>query len=179
MISIRAFHTPAALVFAALALTACGSDKSNKAVNADSTTMADAAQTWKLRKSKADSVLKTAPKMSEVVKELGSARYDEADATLTAAVLKEAEKTRDCYTNVLRDNDPGLAAVFYVLVNFGGAGWDIVRIEKWSYTSVWGGAVYSCINLRAPKEWKLPTKGVKYGAHLVKLVYTPDSVQAK
>ena len=72
--------------------------------------------------------------------------------------------------------DRGLTAVLYVIVDFGAAGWDLVRVEKWSYSSQAGGAVITCINARAKTEWKLPTKGVKPGAHLVKLVYAPDSV---
>ena len=180
MISNRTFSYPAALAFAALTFAACGgSDKPGNTVNADSATMADAAELWKARKTKADSVIKTAPQMSAVVKELGAARYDEADAALTAAVLKESEKTRDCYTNALKDYDPDLTAVLYMLVNFGGAGWDLVRVEKWTYSSQSGGAVVSCINSRAKTEWKLPTKGVKPGAQLVKLVYTPDSARKK
>jgi hypothetical protein len=176
MIPIRTLSYPAALALAALTITACGgSDKPSKGVDADSATMAASAEVWKARKAQADSVIRSAPQMVAVVKELGASRYDEADAALTAAVLRESEKTRDCYTKAAKEYDPGLTAVLYVLVNFGAAGWDLVRVEKWIYSSPAGGAVITCINLRAKTEWKLPTKGIKPGAHLVKLVYSPDS----
>jgi hypothetical protein len=181
MISIRTFSHPTALALAALTFAACGGgDKPANKVDADSAAKVVAAEAWKARKATSDSVVRTAPQMSAVVKELGSQRYDEADAALTAAVLRESEKTRDCYTKALKELDPGLTAVLYMLVNFGAAGWDLVRVEKWTYSSQAGGALITCINARAKSEWKLPTKGIKPGAHLVKLVYAPsDTAQKK
>ena len=172
----RSFSRSAACSLAALALAACGGDTTKTAVPADSG-MAVSAELWKSRQKLADSVVRAAPAVSAVVKELGASRYDEADAELTAIVLKESEKTRDCYTKALVNVDPSLSMVLYVLVNFGAAGWDLVRIEKWNLSSPNGGVVVSCINARAKSEWKLPIHGMKPGAHLVKLVYRPDSTQ--
>jgi len=61
-----------------------------------------------------------------------------------------------------------------VLVNFGGAGWDLIRVEDHTWTGAAGGVVESCINFRAKTEWALPTRGVKVGAHLVQLEFRPD-----
>jgi hypothetical protein len=68
----------------------------------------------------------------------------------------------------------------YILARLGAAGYDIVRAENWSFTSsAAGNMVVTCLNLRT-KDWKLPTKGVKPGAHLVKVVYSPaDSAAAR
>ena len=85
-------------------------------------------------------------------------RLPEGD--LKDAMLKESEKTRDCYTNARRDIDANLSAVLYVVGNFGLAGWDVIRVEKWNTTSAAGNTVISCINTRAKTEWKLPTKGI-------------------
>ncbi len=158
--------------------TACEKDEPKPPATAtDSVIMASDAAAWQARKTMSDSVIKHAPDLSQIREKLGATRYDEADAALTAAVLKEAEKTRDCYVNAWTQYDPSLTVVLYVLVNFGGAGWDLIRVEQNSLSSPAGGAVVSCINARAKDTWKLPTKGVKPGAHLVKLVYTPDSAR--
>jgi hypothetical protein len=177
-IHIRALR--AAALLAALAVgaasTACGGDESETpAAEPDSASMAALLEAHKSRQALADSVISTAPEMAAVVEKLGASRYAVADSALAAAVRREAEKTRDCYTNARRDHDPNLTAVLDVLVNFGGAGWDLMRVEIWTYSSAAGGAVVTCINSRARAEWKLPTTGIRPGAHLVRIVYRPDS----
>jgi hypothetical protein len=88
-------------------------------------------------------------------------------------MLRESEKTRDCYTKTRRDLDANLSAVLYVVANLGAAGWDVIRVEKWNASSAAGSALITCINARAKNEWKLPIKGMKPGAHILKLEYTP------
>lgn len=123
-----------------------------------------------------DSVIASAPTVEALVRADGGARYDAADASLAAAVRREARKTNDCYTNALRDYDPNLAGKVTVLVNFSAAGWDLIRVEDHTWTGPAGGIVESCVNFRAKNEWNLPTRGVKTGAHLVQLEFRPDSV---
>jgi hypothetical protein len=167
----RRYITFAALV-AAAATAACNKDKPEDTPGSSAAMDSTIAQ-MKRRQALADSVVKAAPSTKEVVDQLGGNKYEEADGELKDAMLKESEKTRDCYTNVRRDIDANLTAVLYVVGNFGAAGWDIIRVEKWNNSSEAGNAVVSCINQRAKAEWKLPVKGVKPGAHVVKLVYTP------
>lgn len=158
-----------------LTAAACGGDAPPPHdAAADSTAMAAALDAYKARKAIADSAISAAPDMAEVVQSLGATRYQPADSALTALVVAEAEKTRDCYTKALAEHDPDLTAVLYVLVNLGGAGWDLMRVERWNYTSPAGGAVVTCINSRAKAEWSLPTRGIRPGAYLVRLVYRPD-----
>lgn len=180
MMSLRSLKALLPIACAAGALAGCGGDTRKAASAADSASAMDAASAeWQAKRSKVvDSIFRAAPTVAQVARQKGS-MYDVADAALTAAVVREAEKTRYCYTNALRDYDPGLAGVVEVLVNFGAAGWDIVRVEHSSWTSVAGGAAESCINAHAKTEWKLPTKGVKPGAHLVQLKFRPDSAGAK
>lgn len=173
----RRIRVYAGLVACTIVLAACSSDQAQKAEAsrvADSIAMFAANAQWNLKKKAWDSVSRIAPTASQVAKEKGS-MYDVADAALTAAVLKEAEKTRDCYTKAARDYDRNLAGVIDVLVNLGGAGWDIVRVEHSTWSSAAGGAAETCIDARAKAEWKLPTKGVKPGAHLVHMTFRPDS----
>jgi hypothetical protein len=166
--------------FAALVATAaCNTDKPEDNTT-NSAAMDSSVALWKRRQALADSVVTAAPTTKEVIDQLGGNMYREADGDLKDAMMKESEKTRDCYTNALRDLDANLTAVLYVVGNFGMAGWDIIRVEKWNNSSVAGNAVVSCINARAKTEWKLPVKDVKPGAHVVKLVYTPpDSTRGK
>ncbi|HYV96699.1 MAG TPA: hypothetical protein VE967_04500 [Gemmatimonadaceae bacterium] len=179
MNSIRTSFT--AVVLIAAALVACqGDDKKATAAAAaadDSLMAASSAKALANRRRIADSVVHAAPETRSVAQQLGAERYDEADADLTAAVMRESAKTRDCYTNTVRDMDPDLTVVLYVLVNFGAAGWDLVRVEKSTQSSPAGGTVVACLNYRAKKEWNLPTKNIRAGAHLVKIVYTPDSAK--
>jgi hypothetical protein len=123
-----------------------------------------------------DSVVKAAAKVEDVAKSKGPV-YQIADEALAEIVRREAEKTRDCYDSVGRGYDPYLAGVVTILVNLGGAGWDLVRVEAHEFSSPAGGVVVSCINARAKNEWVLPTDGVKPGAHLVQIVYRPDRRQ--
>jgi hypothetical protein len=176
MMSPRSVRRTLPLTLCALAFAACtGKDKAaDTAPAGDSTDMAAAQTQWQARKKAVDSVLKVAPTTAQVAKQKGP-MYDVADAELAAAVRKEAQKTYDCYTKTLRDYDPTLAGVVQVLVNFGAAGWDLVRVEQWNWSSPAGGAVQACINMRAKSEWKLPTKGIRPGAHLVQLTFRPDS----
>ena len=162
-----------AALIAVTATAACGGDKKPDDNLGDSAAMDSTIAQMKRRQALADSVVKAAPSTKEVVDQLGGKMYDEAEGELKDAMLKESEKTRDCYNNVRRDLDANLTAVLYVVANFGAAGWDIIRVEKWNNSSDAGNAVISCINQRARSEWKLPTTGVKPGAHVVKLVYTP------
>lgn len=167
-IRIRTF----AALTAALALAACGGDKPEDDTP-NTAAMDSAMAVWKRRQALADSVVAAAPTEKQVVQELGESRYDEAEGDLKEAMLRESEKTRDCYTNARQNLDANLTAVLYVVGNFGAAGWDVIRVEKWNTSSEAGNAVITCINSRAKNEWKLPTKDVKPGAHIVKLVYTP------
>jgi hypothetical protein len=123
-----------------------------------------------------DSVVKAAASVEDVAKSKGPV-YQVADEELAEIVRREAEKTRDCYDSVGRGYDPYLAGVVTMLVNLGGGGWDLVRVEEHEFSSPAGGVVVSCINARAKNEWVLPTDGVKPGAHLVQIVYRPDRRQ--
>jgi hypothetical protein len=162
-----------AAAFAVLVAAACSSDQPDDNTTLDAASMDSAMVMWKARQRSADSLLSAAPTESAVVQQLGPSVYKEAQPEVREAVLRESEKTRDCYANARRDLDPNLSAVLYILANFGAAGWDLVRVEKWNFTSPAGGAVVACINSRAKAEWKLPMTGVRPGAHIVKLVYTP------
>jgi hypothetical protein len=167
----------AAMASIALALTACTGKTDKPDTAASDSAVAVSAETWAQHRRTADSIMKAAPEMAAVMKDLG-ARYDQSDATLETAVREEMKKTRDCYTNALRQYDGNLSMVFYMLTNFGGAGWDLVRVERSTNSSNAAGAVMTCLNLRAKAEWKLPVKGIKPGAHLTKFVFTPDSAVA-
>jgi hypothetical protein len=141
----------------------------------DSTAMAAAAERFRQQKANIDSVVTNAkPPVAVVAQELGSI-YRVADDSLASVVRRESRKTYDCYTKALAELDPTLAGTANVLVNFGAAGWDLVRVEKWEFSSPAGGAVVSCINARAKAEWSLPQRGVKPGAHLVQLTFVPDT----
>jgi hypothetical protein len=161
-----------AAVAAIIATGACNSDKPEDTPG-NTAAMDSSIALWKRRQATADSVVGAAPSTKEVVDQLGGKLYSEAEGDVKDAMMKESEKTRDCYTNVRRDIDPNLTAVLYVVGNFGLAGWDVIRVERWSLSSEAGNAVIACINQRAKAEWKLPTKDVKPGAHILKLVYTP------
>jgi hypothetical protein len=162
-------------LLAAAALAACtGREKPAYTDDHDSTTMS--AEAFQARKAFIDSVVNHAPKMESIVKEL-SPKYDQADSALALAVRREAEKTRDCYTQVGFSYDPTLTGVAYVVVHFGAVGWDLIRVERAQWSSPAGNAVAACINNRAKTEWKLPMTGVKPGAHLVQLTFRPDSVR--
>jgi hypothetical protein len=175
MIHPRVFAVRHTVLTLCLAVVACGGDTPVPEDDpADAAAMAAALEAHKAQKLIADSVVEAAPDMSQVVEALGGTRYQPADSALSALVVTEAAKTRDCYTKALAEHDPNLTAVLYVLVNFGAAGWDLMRVERWSYSSPAGGAVVTCINSRAKNEWQLPTRGIKPGAYLVRLVYRPD-----
>jgi hypothetical protein len=162
----------------AAGLSACTGEKKAPDEHAADSLMAASLKPTKEQQHVIDSVIASAPSVQAVVTAKGGSRYDVADATLAAAVRREAKKTNDCYTNALRDYDPHLAGKVTVLVNFGGAGWDLIRIEDHTWTGPAGGVVETCINFRAKKEWALPTRGVKIGAHLVQLEFRPDSLHA-
>jgi hypothetical protein len=161
-------------VLVATALTACGGgDQADETPAADSTTVAFTDEYWRTQRQFIDSVITSVPSTAEVAKAKG-AMYDVADDSLSAIVRAEAVKTEDCYTKVGLGYDPHLTGVATVLVNFGAAGWDLIRVEDHKFSSAAGGAVVSCINARAKNEWKLPTKNQKPGAHLVQLTFRPD-----
>jgi hypothetical protein len=160
-------------------VTACkGADKPAETTPEDSVSMAAQAAAWKAGRIRADSLFRAAPEMADVVKKLGASRYDVADDSLAAIARRESAKTRDCYTKIVKEIDPTLSLVTYMLLNYGAAGWDLVRVEQSQQTSPAGGAVIACINSRAKTEWKLPTKGVKPGAHLVRIDYAPDTARS-
>jgi hypothetical protein len=159
--------------FAVLAAAACSSDKPDDTTTLGGASMDTAMAEWKARQRSADSLISAAPSERAIVEQLGASVYKEAQPEVREAVLRESEKTRDCYTNARRDLDPNLSTVLYILANFGAAGWDLVRVEKSNFTSDAGLAVNACINSRAKTEWKLPMRGVRPGAHIVKIVYTP------
>lgn len=168
------------LLVGTFAVTACtGGDKPQE--QSDSHVMDSVSAVWRARKVSADSLVRAAPEVAEVVKDLGAKLYDVAEPDIESAVKKESEKTSDCYTRVRREVDPGLAVVLYVLVNYGAAGWDLKRVERWNGTSDAVNMVVTCINGRAPNEWKLPEgPKVKSGAHLVRISYTPaDSAKGR
>lgn len=171
----------AVALVAILAGTACNSrDNPTPEDQTANKSLDSAMKVWRARREAADSLLKAAPPVQDVVKQLGGKLYDVAEPDIEAAVIRESAKTADCYAQTRRDLDPDLSIVLYVLVNYGAAGWDLVRVERWNATSQNGGAVVSCINSRAKAEWKLPTGNVKPGAHLVKITYTPpDSSKGK
>jgi hypothetical protein len=168
---------PTVLVALAAALTvsaACGKDEAPETATAETDDLGYSPEYWQSQRQFIDSVINTAPDVAEVAKTKG-AIYQVADDSLAAIVKNEAQKTEDCYSKVGLGYDPHLAGVATVLVNFGAAGWDLVRVEDHKFSSAAGGAVVSCINARAKNEWVLPTKGVKAGAHLVQLTFRPDA----
>ena len=140
--------------------------------------MGAAAEAFRAQKPSIDSFVANAKPIESVAAELG-AIYRVADDSLAAVVRRESAKTYDCYTTARTEHDPFLAGVAHVLVNFGAAGWDIVRVERHEFSSAAGGAVVACINARAKSEWVLPTRGIPPGAHLVRLTFKPDSAPAK
>jgi len=165
-------------VFAAAGGPACAGERKAPNEHAAGARLATSLTPTRGQQRVIDSVIASAPSVQAVVTANGGSRYDVADPSLAAAVRREARKTNDCYTNALRDYDPYLAGKVTVLVNFGAAGWDLIRIEEHTWTGAAGGVVESCINFRAKKEWDLPTRGVKVGAHLVQLEFRPDSLHA-
>jgi hypothetical protein len=164
----------ALLCLAALPLVACGKDDEAAPQTAETEDLGYSADYWKDQKQFIDSVINTAPSVDEVAKAKGTI-YAVADDELTAIVKREAQKTEDCYSKVGLGYDPGLAGVATILVNLGAAGWDLMRVEDFKFSSAAGGAVVSCINARAKNEWELPVKGIKPGAHLVQLTFRPDA----
>jgi hypothetical protein len=157
---------------------ACTGDNAGDAVSdaAAEAQAAEALAAWKEGQRVADSLFAAAPTVQDVQKMKGDV-YDVADDSLATLVRREAEKTRTCYTNALRDHDPNLSGTVYMLVNFGAAGWDLVRAEHSVWSSPVGRAVDGCLNATAKSTWQLPTKGVKPGAHLVQLTFRPDSLK--
>ena len=162
---------------AVIATAAC--DKKPDENTGNTAAMDSSIALFKRRQATADSLVQAAPSEKEVVEQLGGKMYSEAEGELKEALLRESEKTRDCYTNARRDLDANLSAVLYVVANFGAAGWDAIRVEKWNTSSAAGNAIIGCINARAKTDWKLPLKDVKPGAHIVKLVYTPPDSSKK
>jgi hypothetical protein len=167
------------MVLLALSTACTGGDTSDTDdAPPDSAAMAAAAEQFRRQKANIDSVVTNAKPIAAVARELGS-MYTVADDSLAAIVRRESMKTYDCYTKALADLDPNLAGTANVLVNFGAAGWDLVRVEKWEFSGPAGGAVVSCINARAKAEWQLPQRGVKAGAHLVQLTFVPDTTKKR
>jgi hypothetical protein len=170
----RSIRPLLASVLVASALTACStSDDTTDTPDGDTTVVAFSDEYWQSQRQFIDSVLTSAPDVADVAKAKG-AMYDVADDSLTKLVIAESAKTEDCYSKVGLGYDPVLTGVATVLVNFGAAGWDLIRVEDHQFSSAAGGAVVSCINARAKNEWKLPTKGIIPGAHLVQLKFRPD-----
>lgn len=157
------------------AASACTGDSKTPDQRAADSAMATSLEIAKGQKKFIDSVISSAPSVQAVAKAKGKL-YDVADDSLAAIVRRESAKTYDCYTNALRDY-PGLAGKVTMLVNFGAAGWDLVRVEDQTWSGPAGGIVQSCINFRAKKEWNLPIHNVKPGAHLVQLEFRPESVK--
>jgi hypothetical protein len=170
----RPILTAVALASAIAVLAACGADKAPDDDRAGTEDLGYTPEYLQNQRQFIDSVIKAAPNVAEVAKAKG-AIYRVATDALTAAVKTEAQKTEDCYTKIGLGYDPYLAGVATILVNFGAAGWDLVRVEDHQFSSAAGGAVVSCINARAKNEWALPTDGVPPGAHLVQLTFRPDA----
>lgn len=171
------YRTTAFITFALFALTtaACtGGDSGAGNGMADTTGMGLAAANFQRQRAFADSFMTAVKPVDSVAAELG-AIYSVADDSLARIVRRESAKTYDCYTNVLNGTDPQLTGVVHMLVNFGAAGWDLVRPERWQWSSEAGNIVTSCLSARAKSEWTLPTRGIRPGAHLVTLTFRPDS----
>lgn len=164
----------ALLSLVAVTQVACGKDDAADQQTAETDDLGYSADYWKDQKQYIDSVINTAPSVEDVAKAKGTI-YAVADDSLAAIVKREAQKTEDCYTKVGLGYDPGLAGVATIMVNLGAAGWDLMRVEDFTFSSAAGGAVVSCINARAKNEWELPIKGMKPGAHLVQLTFRPDA----
>jgi hypothetical protein len=172
-LSARSVRT-VALVLLGAVLAACGNKDEAAPANEDLGDLGDQSQYWQAQKQFIDSVINSAPSVDEVAKAKGTI-YDVADDSLAALVKREAMKTEDCYSKVGLGYDPNLAGVATILVNLGAAGWDLMRVEDFKFSSPAGGAVVSCINARAKNEWELPVKGMTPGAHLVQLTFRPDA----
>ena len=173
-----------ALLASAVALAACTGGDTNKAPEGADTSFVRATKLWQDHKKSIDSLVAAAPTVQAVAQtknataKIKGPQYDVADEALTAIVRREAEKTRYCYTDAQKSLDPYLTMVATVLLNYGAAGWDLVRVEDWKSSSPAGDAVVTCIDANAKAKWQLPQPYAKPGPHLVQFTFRPDSAIA-
>lgn len=117
----------------------------------------------------ADSVLRTAPNATQVVKKLGP-KYDSAPLALSDAITVLAKDPKYACHDKGKAVDPYLAGVVSLWVNMSVIGADVIQVQTSQWTSELGTAVNDCLNTAA-KSWTLSASLAKPGAYIAQVQF--------